>query len=145
VSACLLGLCTRCDGGHKLRRDVVDGLCGLWGVPVCPEQLGGLPTPRAPAEIVPGADGRAADGRDVVEGRARVVSRDGADVTDCYLRGARETLRLAELLGARRAILKEGSPACGVCRIKRGEADVPGAGVTAALLLARGVRCEGIE
>jgi len=139
VSACLLGLCTRYDGRHCLREEVAglarDGLL----VPVCPEQLGGLATPRAPAEIAWG------DGRDVLQDAARVLNAEGEDVTENYLRGARVTAEIVAIVGARRALLKEGSPSCGACRIKRDGRDVDGSGVTAALLLQRGIQVDGIE
>ena len=139
VSACLLGMCTRWDGTHRRSPEVIESLRGRCAIPVCPEQLGGLPTPRVPAEIERG------DGRDVLDGGAKVTDEDGRDVTDCYLRGAQESLRLAELFSARWAILKDGSPACGVSRIKRSGEDVPGMGVTAALLKREGIELEGID
>ena len=139
VSACLLGLRTRWDGEARRSEAVVELTRGRRVIPICPEQLGGLPTPRAPAEISEG------EGGDVLDGRARVIADGGADVTECHLRGARESLKLAELLSARRAILKEGSPACGASRIKRAGRDLPGMGVTAALLQSKGVRLEGID
>jgi len=139
VSACLLGLPTRYDGGACPRPEVQEALRGLHAIPICPEQLGGLPTPRVPAQI------RDGDGTDVLDGRAQVVRRDGGDVTENYLRGAHHAAALAEMFSARRAILKEGSPACGTGRIKRGEQDVDGMGVAAALLKRKGVELEGIE
>lgn len=139
VSACLLGLKTRYDGGDCRRQTVVDRLRGKLFIPICPEQLGGLSTPRCPAEINRG------DGRDVLDGEARVVRRDGVDVTEEYLRGAEQVLELVGLSGAGRAILKEGSPACGVTRLKRRGADVKGCGVAAAMLKEEGVRVAGIE
>jgi len=81
----------------------------------------------------------------VLEGAARVVNAQGRDVTVNYLLGARQVLRLAETFGASRAILKEGSPACGVSRIKRAGRDLSGMGVAAALLHRKGVIVEGIE
>jgi uncharacterized protein YbbK (DUF523 family) len=118
---------------------VLDRLADCWIIPVCPEQLGGLPTPREPAEIESG------DGKSVLEGKTRVLRRDGVDVTEKYLKGARELLRIAKAVGASRAVLKEGSPACGTGRIKRRGSDVEGAGVAAALLRREGVQSEGIE
>ena len=99
-------------------------------VPVCPEQLGGLPTPRPRSEIESG------DGSDVLDGRSRVIDAEGAEVTERFLRGARLTAELAQLAGARRAIFKEGSPSCGVSRIRRADSDLEGSGVTTASLLA---------
>lgn len=139
VSACLLGLPTRYDGGHRRREKAVRALRERTLVPFCPEQLGGLPTPRPPAEIEGGS------GADVLDGRARVVAADGRDVTARYLRGARTAAAMAEMFGCRRAVLKEGSPACGVGRIVREGSDVAGSGVTAALLHREGIQLDGIE
>ena len=139
VSACLLGLPTRYDGAAKPDRELLEQLRseGHTPIPVCPEQLGGLPTPRPPAEI------DRDDGQAVLAGRALVVTLEGRDVTECYLRGADAALRIARLLGCRAAWLKENSPACGVHRLKRGERAVPGRGVAAARLEAGGVEVFG--
>ena len=134
VSACLLGVESRYDGSGCTNEELLRKLAGKQIVPVCPEQLGGLPTPRIPAEIEDG------DGRDVLDGRAKVVRRDGADVTENYVKGARQVLMLAQLLGARTAYLKAKSPACGCGRIKRGRGCVKGDGVCAALLKREGIR-----
>ena len=143
VSACLLGLRTRYDG-ERLVPD--EGLLALARsgqvIPVCPEQLGGLATPRQPAEIVGG------DGDAVLCGEARVLTRDGRDVTGEYVAGAEEALRLAQLVGIRRAILKEGSPSCGYSRIHDGSFGqklVDGQGVTAALLRSEGIQVRGAD
>jgi uncharacterized protein YbbK (DUF523 family) len=139
VSACLLGLSTRYDGSHCVRHELMERLSGQKIIPVCPEQLGGLPTPREPAEI------NRMDGHAVLREEAVVLRRDGGDVTEEYVRGAEQVLRIARLTGARRAVLKEGSPACGVSHLKRDGRDVKGHGVTAALLQEKGVDVEGIE
>jgi uncharacterized protein YbbK (DUF523 family) len=130
VSACLLGVRCRYDGGSRPDAALLDLLApeSIHAIPVCPEQLGGLSTPRAPAEI------RGGDGRDVLGGRARVINQVGVDVTDHYIRGAREVFRLAQRFGCTRACLKTKSPACGPRSIKRGAETVPGLGVAAALL-----------
>ena len=141
VSACLVGINSRYDGKacpapellEQLRRD------GLHVIPVCPEQLGGMPTPRPPGEISIG------DGRDVLAGRSRIINSEGADVTRNHLRGAEEAVRLASLFGCSRAYLKEKSPACGVKTIKRGGATCVGMGVTAAALQAAGIVVTGVE
>jgi len=136
VSACLLGRPTKYNGG--------DNFCPWVGalqeravlVPVCPEQLGGLPTPRPPAEITGG------DGYDVLAGRAQVVTVAGVVVTDAYLRGAVEAGRLAAAMGATAALLKARSPSCGNRQIYDGSFSGQlrnGPGVTAAQLLAGGL------
>ena len=141
VSACLLGVRCRYDGGTCLDRDLIDRLanenCAI--VPVCPEQLGGLPTPRPPAEITVG------DGHTVLAGKAKLIDADGADVTEQYVRGAQEVVRLAQLFGCRQAYLREKSPACGVKEIKRGDQAHPGPGVAAALLGSSGVDVFGSD
>jgi len=139
VSACLLGLRTRFDGAHCRREEVLAACADCVPLPVCPEQLGGLPTPRPPAEIESGT------ARDVLSGAARIVNEHGLDVTAHFRRGAQAVAEIAELLGVRRAILKEGSPSCGVRRIKRAGRDVPGEGVTAALLRRLGVELSAVE
>jgi uncharacterized protein YbbK (DUF523 family) len=102
-------------------------------IPICPEQLGGLSTPRPPALIVNG------DGEDVICGRAQVINELGEDVTEAFLKGARESLSLAKLMGAHKAFLKARSPSCGLrtpyCSSDTGY----GIGVTAALLLRNGI------
>jgi uncharacterized protein YbbK (DUF523 family) len=139
VSACLLGLCTRYQGGHRRREEAVRLLETHNVVPICPEQMGGLSTPRPPAEIDQG------DGDTVLAGQARVINDARTDVTEQYLRGARTAAEIAAMVGARRAVLKEGSPACGVHRIKRRGDDVAGSGVAAALLRSKGIQVDGIE
>lgn len=139
VSACLLGLPTRYDGGH-CRRDDVERLAeGCPLVPVCPEQLGGLPTPREPAQINWG------DGQDILEGRSRAMTRREEDVTVQLVRGAAAVAEIARVLGAKRALLKEGSPSCGVKRIKRNGEEVAGMGVTTARLRWEGLQVEGLD
>ncbi len=136
VSACLLGVRCRYDGETAEDTGLLAELRGKCVVPVCPEQLGGLPTPRSPSEITAG------DGRDVLAGRSRVVNEDGEDVTAAFVRGAQETLRLARLFGCKRAILKSRSPSCGLGQIYRDGELVPGDGVTVALLKASGIQVE---
>lgn len=127
VSACLAGLSCRYDGGAN-RLDGLDRLAERYIlVPVCPEQLGGLPTPRAPAERVGG----------------RVVNREGADVTHAFALGAAQAAHIGKLAGARLALLKSRSPSCGSGAIYDGSFSgrlVPGDGMAAGLLKAQGVR-----
>ena len=129
ISACLLGACCRYDGASKAHP-----LAALLAerhtlVPVCPEQLGGLPTPRPPAERRGG----------------RVVTQSG-EVTEQYLRGAEETLKLCKLLGCEAAVLKERSPSCGRGQVYDGTFSgtlTAGDGVTAELLAAHGILVYG--
>jgi uncharacterized protein YbbK (DUF523 family) len=137
VSACLVGLPTRYDGRSALSREVLAEAPNCTLVPMCPEQLGGLPTPRPPHYCQQGT------GEDVLAGRSRVVSAEGTDVSAAFLRGAQLVARLAELVGAREAWLKERSPSCGVRWTTSGGATVAGPGVTAALLLSRGLELRG--
>ena len=126
VSACLLGVYCRYNGERKQMEGIERLMERAELIPVCPEILGGLPTPRPPAE-------RVGD---------RVMNREGADVTEAYQRGAEETLRLAELFGAQLALLKERSPSCGMGKIHDGSFQgriVDGSGVTAELLTAHGI------
>lgn len=95
--------------------------------------MGGLPTPRVPSQIVGG------DGFDVLRGKAKVISEHGSDVTEHFLRGAEETLRLAQLVGVSKVIFKERSPSCGVKKIYREDQLINGCGVTTALLLREGI------
>jgi uncharacterized protein YbbK (DUF523 family) len=136
VSACFAGIHCRFDQRHN-RIDEIQRLVRQGrAIPVCPEQMGGLPTPRNPAEIVGG------DGEDVLDGRARVVDNQGNDVTEAFLAGAREALAMAQAIGAKKAILKERSPSCGSCAIYDGTFSKtlkPGVGVTAAMLRRNGI------
>lgn len=129
ISACLLGVCCRYDGASKAHPLIGELAERHTLVPVCPEQLGGLPTPRPPAE-------RRGD---------RVVTREG-DVTEQYRRGAEETLRLCRLLGCEAAVLKERSPSCGRSAVYDGTFTgtlAAGDGVTAELLEAHGIPVYG--
>ena len=155
VSACLLGAPVRYHGGdaacsHLILRQWMEA--GRL-IAVCPEQEGGLPTPRPPAEIVPGPlDHRsqpshpisnAAGGRAVIAGSAVVRTIRGDDVTPQFCRGAGRALELVEQHGIRTAVLKEGSPSCASASLYDGTFSgtrVAGVGVTTALLEAHGVR-----
>lgn len=137
VSACLLGLPCRYDGRAAPVPTLQEMAARGLALPCCPEALGGLGVPHPPAEIVGG------DGEDVLEGRARVVTLQGRDVTGEFLQGAQAALRLAQRWGVKRAILKSYSPSCGTRHIYDGTFGGrvrEGQGVTAALL-----RREGIE
>lgn len=125
VSACLVGLCTRYDGQTKPDPECLKFLRGSVCIPVCPEQLGGLPTPRPAADIIGG------DGRDVLQGRARVCTKDGEDITAPFLGGASQVLQIARLHDISGVCLKARSPSCAASGTL---------GVTAALLADHGYR-----
>lgn len=130
ISACLLGLPCRYDGASKPQPWAAALAQRHELVPVCPEQLGGLPTPREPSERREG----------------HVVMRTGADVTEQYRRGAEAALALCHLLGCEAAILKERSPSCGHGKIYDGTFSgtlTKRDGVTAELLLRSGIRVYG--
>ncbi len=132
VSACLAGLNCRYDGVAKPCDKVMTLVAEGRAVPVCPEQMGGLPTPRISAERL----------------GKRVVREDGVDVTAEFVRGAEEALNLAKLIGAKKAILKAKSPSCGCGLIYDGsftKTVVPGDGVFAALCRQNGIEVKTEE
>ena len=129
VSACLLGENCKYSGGNNLCPALLDWLRqgGHQAVPVCPEELGGLPTPRVPAEIVGGA----------------VMTRDGESVDAAFRRGAEAALEIARREGAELAVLQPRSPSCGVREVYDGSFSgrrIPGMGVFARLLAENGFR-----
>lgn len=137
ISACLAGESCRYTGDGfdfpALRKLVENGKA----LAVCPEVLGGLPTPREPNEILGGG------GYDVLEGRARVFTSTGSDKTEEFICGARSVLQTALDKGVKAAILKERSPSCGSSMIYDGSFSgkkIPGCGCTAALLIKNGIR-----
>jgi len=108
ISACLLGIECRYDGKSKYS-NIVDRLIDKYNlIPICPEQLGGLPTPRPASEIING------DGLDVLTGNAIVRNCEGIDVTNEFLKGAVTTIKIAKLLDIKKCFLKAKSPSCGI-------------------------------
>lgn len=137
VSACFLGVNCKYNGLNNQIEGMEEHLKDVNFIPVCPEQLGGLTTPRRPAEI------EAEDGMAVLEGRTRVMNKAGEDVTMPFVKGAAEALKLARLYHCDAAILKQRSPSCGSEEIYDGSfvgTKRKGAGVTAALLEQEGIR-----
>lgn len=126
ISACLLGVGCRYDGQSK-RYDGIEKLIDKYNlIPVCPEIMGGLQTPRAPAE-------RVGD---------KVLCNNGCDVTANYKRGAHEVLRIAELFSCKLAVLKANSPSCSHLKVYDGTFTrtlIDGMGVTAELLVQNGI------
>ncbi|MBS5789693.1 DUF523 domain-containing protein [Fusobacterium sp.] len=130
ISGCLLGLKCRYDSKEK-KLPEIEKLIELYNlIPICPEQLGGLPTPRIPAERV----------------KDRVITQVGVDVTKEYQIGAEEALKIAKLYNCKKAILKEKSPSCGCGKIYDGTFSrnlIVGNGITAELLLKNGIEVFG--
>ncbi len=136
VSACLAGRKCRYNGQHASDEAVIKMVEEGKAVTVCPEEMGGLKTPRIPCEILGG------DGRDVLEGRAMVIDQTGRDQTKAFIKGAKAVLKAAESCGAKKAILKGISPSCGSTQIYCGKFNgekKAGMGVTAALLTENGI------
>lgn len=126
-SACLLGIKCRYDGKNKPDKKVIKLAKKELLIPICPEQLGGLPTPREPAE----------------QRKGKVITRSGKDVTKNFKKGAKEALKLARLSGIKEAILKQRSPSCGHGQIYDGTFSgriVKGDGVTTAFLKKNSIR-----
>lgn len=121
VSACLLGTNCKYSGGNNYSEEVMEFLKDYEIIPVCPEQLGGLPTPRPASEII----------------GDKVMNNEGTDVTSNYQKGAEETLKIAKLLGIKKALLKAKSPSCGNEKIYDGTFSgilTTGDGITTKLL-----------
>ena len=126
VSACLAGLNCRYDGTSNTCKKVMELVAAGKALPLCPEQLGGLATPRDPSEIV----------------GDNIVSNCGNDVTGAFVKGAQETLKIAKLVNCTQAILKQRSPSCGYGKIYDGThsgAVIEGLGITAKLLADNGI------
>ncbi|RLE17226.1 MAG: DUF523 domain-containing protein [Acidobacteria bacterium] len=138
VSACLLGYRCRYNAEILEPRKIPEPVDAI--VPICPEELGGLPTPRTPSFFED-----MQTGREVLHGNGRVVSEAGEDRTAAFVNGAKKTLKIAKEAGAKRAYLKERSPSCGCHTVYVGEDRVPGIGVTAALLEENGIVIISVE
>ncbi|WP_459076784.1 2-thiouracil desulfurase family protein [Herbivorax alkaliphila] len=133
VSACLLGVDCKYNGKNNLNDMFVKLINKYEFIPVCPEQLGGLSTPRPRAEIVC---------KNSIESTTRVVRENGEDVTEHFINGAEQTLKIAKLLKIKKAVLKEKSPSCGVHKIYDGSFSgklLNGSGVTTKFLKKNGI------
>lgn len=126
VSACLIGVNCKYNNENNENELVINFLKDKKFIPVCPEQLGGLKTPRDPAEII----------------GDKVIDINGIDVTYNFKKGAKETLKIARACNCKIAILKEKSPSCGVKKIYDGSFSdriIYGEGVTSRLLKENGI------
>lgn len=129
VSACLLGIDCKYNGSNNKNENVLKYLEGKEYVIACPEQLGGLTTPRNPSEIVKIGENEIND--------YKLLSNEGKDVSESFIKGAKETLKIAKIFNCTEAILKEGSPSCGSSFIYDGSftgKKICGQGVTTDLL-----------
>lgn len=124
VSSCLIGLKTRYDFQSKPRDACLHFLSDKCWIPVCPEQLGGLATPRTPATIIGG------DGLAVLNGTAFVRTLDGEDVSAAFIEGAKQVYQICALQEVAGMCVKARSPSCGLIEIL---------GVTSAYLLSKGL------
>ncbi|MBU3924222.1 MAG: DUF523 domain-containing protein [Nanoarchaeota archaeon] len=128
VSACLAGIGCRYDGSGKPCQKVIELIKEGKAIPVCPEQLGGLTTPRTPVEIVEG----------------KVLTKDGEDKTQEFIKGAEEGMKIAEMTNSTEAILKTKSPSCGCGKIYDGTFTgniKDGDGIFTKMLKQKGIKC----
>ncbi|WP_027634262.1 DUF523 domain-containing protein [Clostridium hydrogeniformans] len=137
VSACLCGVNCKYNGGNNLKKPLKKLLEQGKVMMVCPEQLGGLETPRKPCEISFGS------GKEVLQGKSKVITKENIDCTEKFIKGAEETLNIAKSINPEYIILKSKSPSCGVSKIYDGTFTGTlknGSGVTAELLLKNGFK-----
>ncbi len=139
ISACLMGFNCRYNCKNSLTQYLDVFLKKYYLIPVCPEQLGGLPTPRERSEITKG------DGFYVINGYSRVITSKGIDVSDNFLKGAHEILSFAKNFNIKIAYFKDKSPSCGVNNIYINGTLTNGVGVTTALLLDNNIEVLGVK
>lgn len=133
ISACLCGVNCKYNGKNNLNEECLELLKKGEAILVCPEQMGGLETPRNPSEIK------------IVNGEIKVFMNDGTDVTENYKRGAEEVLKLAKELNVKKAIFRKKSPSCGCGEIYDGTFTntlTKGNGITTSLLLENSIEVE---
>lgn len=132
VSACLAGVNCRYNGSNSVNETVHQLVKQGKAIPICPEQLAGLPTPRACCEIIIDKNGN-----------EKVISKTGQDYTKEYIEGSQKTLEIAKIIGVEKAILQSRSPSCGYCSIYDGTFSgkfKKGHGFTAKLLTENGIK-----
>lgn len=135
ASACLIGLCTRYDGKTNTDEYVLNLFKEGKVIPICAEQLGGLPTPREPVEFKGG------DAKKVLEGQAKLIGLEsGKDWTDRFIKGAKEILKLTRFLKIDAGFLMDRSPSCGSTHVHIDGKLIKGMGVTAYLLKKSGIK-----
>ena len=134
VSACLLGLRCCYNGCDNMDQSVLDMREKYILIPACPEQLGGLQTPRPPSFFIKG------DGSQTIEGIDNLINDQNENVSSQFRNGAEETLKICQLFNIKTAILKEKSPSCGTHQIYLKEKLTKGMGVTATILKSNDIR-----
>lgn len=142
ISACLIGIPCRWNEKGKLNKKAIKEYLKGKTLVLCPEVMGGLPTPRPACEIVNG------DGKDVLTGKAQIVDENGNDYTKEFLKGAQIALDLIKENNIKKVLLKSGSPSCGAANIYKGDFSgnkKEGLGVFAALLQAHGIETEELD
>ncbi|MBR3132485.1 MAG: DUF523 domain-containing protein [Clostridia bacterium] len=136
ISACLVGMNCKYNGKNNYNKKALELVKNGQAIPVCPEQLGGLSTPRKPAEIK------------TINDKRYVYDNENNDVTDKFIKGADEVLKLAKELNVEKVILQSRSPSCGVGKIYSGNFDkklIDGNGILAQLLIDNGIEVVDIE
>lgn len=132
ISACLVGVNCKYNGENNIDERIIRLIKNNKGILICPEQLGGLSTPRLPAEIVA-----------INNGKKIVKDNKDIDVTEEFCKGAYESLKIAKLYNIKNAILKSKSPSCGYGKIYDGSFSnelVKGNGITADILEENGIK-----
>ena len=132
ISACLCGVNCKYDGANNYNEKCNELFISGKAILICPEQLGGLTTPRVPSELQ-------AKAKDILEGNGKIVTKEGMDVTKQFIKGAKEVVEIAKKLSISTAILKERSPSCGVNFVYDGN-KVKGKGITAEMLNEIGIK-----
>ena len=137
VSACLCGVDCKYNGKNNLNEKCLKLLREGKAILVCPEQMGGLTTPRIPSEV-------SGCSKDIIEcNKGKVLDKEGNDVSIQFIKGAEEALKIAKESGIKKAILKEGSPSCGSSFIYDGSFSskkIKGEGITTYLLRKEGIK-----
>ena len=135
-SACILGIKCRYDGGSNKIEKILCKFSDDLLVPACPEQLGGLPTPREPCEPTK-------DGKKIIQGEGKVSTKSGQDITNLIIKGGNQVLKIARLLDINKAIMKQGSPSCVYGKIPDGNFSgnrIKGIGIASAILEENGIK-----
>jgi len=122
ASACLVGINTRYDGKNEKSDKIYKLFLEGKIIPLCPEQLGGLPTPRPKSTII----------------NSSIINEKGENITENFNRGAQEFLKCAKILNVKKIYLKDGSPSCGLNYTNKNWQKVKGSGITAELLKKEG-------